>query len=202
MTDDLLMQHIVEKLKRQITDFAPKVHSEKVGVVVSAADGIAEVEGLPDVMMAEMVAFDTSEGKPLSEALHDEDALLGMALNLEEDTVKVVVLGDAQKVREGMTVKATGNILSIPVGSELIGRVVNPLGEAVDGGLPIKTKERNPIERKAYGVIERKSVSTPLHTGIKAIDGMVPIGRGQRELIIGDRQTGKTVVAIDTIINQ
>ncbi|OGZ08469.1 MAG: F0F1 ATP synthase subunit alpha [Candidatus Lloydbacteria bacterium RIFCSPHIGHO2_02_FULL_50_13] len=202
MTDDLLMQHIVEKLKRQITDFAPKVHSEKVGVVVSAADGIAEVEGLPDVMMAEMVAFDTSEGKPLSEALHDEDALLGMALNLEEDTVKVVVLGDAQKVREGMTVKATGNILSIPVGSELIGRVVNPLGEAVDGGLPIKTKKRNPIERKAYGVIERKSVSTPLHTGIKAIDGMIPIGRGQRELIIGDRQTGKTVIAIDTILNQ
>lgn len=196
------MEHIIEKLKRQIADFTPKVHSEKVGVVVSAADGIAEVEGLDNVMMAEMVAFDVAEGRPLAEALHGGDALLGMALNLEEDTVKVVVLGDARKVREGMTVTATGNILSIPVGNDLIGRVVDPLGQAVDGGLPIKGEKRNPIERKAYGVIERKSVNTPLHTGIKAIDGMIPIGRGQRELIIGDRQTGKTVIAIDTILNQ
>ena len=196
------MEHIVEKLKRQIAEFTPKVRSEKVGVVVSAADGIAEVEGLDEVMMSEMVSFDTSEGKPLEESLKEGSALLGMALNLEEDAVKVVVLGDAQKVKEGMTVKATGNILSIPVGRDLIGRVVNPLGEAVDGGLPIKGEKRNPIERKAYGVIERKSVSTPLHTGIKAIDGMIPIGRGQRELIIGDRQTGKTVIAIDTILNQ
>jgi F-type H+-transporting ATPase subunit alpha len=114
----------------------------------------------------------------------------------------VVVLGDATKVREGMTVKSTGNILSIPVSDDLIGRVINPLGEVIDGGLPITSKERNPIERRAYGVIERKSVNTPLHTGIKAIDGMTPIGRGQRQLIIGDRQTGKTVVAIDTILNQ
>ena len=196
------MEHIIEKLKRQIADFTPRVRSEKVGVVVSAADGIAEVEGLDDVMMAEMVAFDVSEGKPLADALNDGGTLLGMALNLEEDTVKVVVLGDAQKVREGMTVKATGNILSIPVGKDIIGRVVDPLGEAVDGGLPIKGEKRNPIERKAYGVIERKSVNTPLHTGIKAVDGMIPIGRGQRELIIGDRQTGKTVIAIDTILNQ
>ena len=199
------MEHIVEKLKRQIAEFTPQVRSEKVGVVVSAADGIAEVAGLDDVMMGEMVAFDVDEGKPLSDVLKNEHALLGMALNLEEDTVKVVVLGDAQKVREGMTIKATGNILSIPVGKDLIGRVVDPLGEAVDGGLPIKGDQgvkRNPIERKAYGVIERKSVSTPLHTGIKAIDGMIPIGRGQRELIIGDRQTGKTVIAIDTILNQ
>ena len=196
------MEHIVEKLKRQIAEFTPQVRSEKVGVVVSAADGIAEVAGLDDVMMGEMVAFDVHEGKSLSETLNSEQSLLGMALNLEEDTVKVVVLGDAQKVREGMTVKATGNILSIPVGKDLIGRVVDPLGEAVDGGLPIKGEKRNPIERKAYGVIERKSVSTPLHTGIKAIDGMIPIGRGQRELIIGDRQTGKTVIAIDTILNQ
>ena len=196
------MEHIVEKLKKQIVAFAPKAHSEKVGTVVSAGDGIAEVEGLDDVMMAEMVSFDTSEGKPLADALEDGGELLGMALNLEEDTAKVVILGDAQKVREGMTVKATGNILSIPVGKELIGRVIDPLGVAQDGGLPIKTEKRNPIERKAYGVIERKSVSTPLHTGIKAIDGMIPIGRGQRELIIGDRQTGKTVIAIDTILNQ
>src|SRR3989338_5324310 len=196
------MEHIVEKLKKQIVAFAPKAHSEKVGTVVSAGDGIAEVEGLDDVMMAEMVSFDTSEGKPLADALEDGGELLGMALNLEEDTAKVVILGDAQKVREGMTVKATGNILSIPVGKELIGRVIDPLGVAQDGGLPIKTEKRNPIERKAYGVIERKSVSTPLHTGIKAIDCMIPIGRGQRELIIGDRQTGKTVIAIDTILNQ
>ena len=196
------MEHIVEKLKKQIVDFSPKERSEKIGVVVSAADGIAEVDGLDDVMMGEMVMFDTGEGKSLAESISGEGALLGMALNLEEDTVKVVILGDAMKVREGMTVKATGNILSIPVGKELVGRVVNPLGEVEDGGLPLKTSQQNPIERKAYGVIERKSVSTPLHTGIKAIDGMVPIGRGQRELIIGDRQTGKTVVAIDTIINQ
>ncbi len=195
------MEHIVEKLKKQITDFSPKVRSEKIGVVVSAADGIAEVDGLDDVMMGEMVTFDVHEGKSLEDSLGQEQ-LLGMALNLEEDTVKIVILGDAMKVREGMTVKATGNILSVPVGPELIGRVVNALGEAIDGGLPIATKARNPIERKAYGVIERKSVSTPLHTGIKAIDGMVPIGRGQRELIIGDRQTGKTTVAIDAILNQ
>ncbi|OGZ05093.1 MAG: F0F1 ATP synthase subunit alpha [Candidatus Lloydbacteria bacterium RIFCSPHIGHO2_01_FULL_49_22] len=196
------MEHIVEKLKKQIVDFTPKARSEKIGVVVTAADGIAEVDGLDGVMMGEMVMFDTGEGESLEENLSGENALLGMALNLEEDTVKVVVLGDAVKVKEGMTVKAMGSILSIPVGPELVGRVVNSLGEVLDGGIPLNTKQRNPIERKAYGVIERKSVSTPLHTGIKAIDGMVPIGRGQRELIIGDRQTGKTVVAIDTIINQ
>jgi len=196
------MEHIVDKLKKQILELNPKTRSEKVGIVTAAADGIAEVDGLDDVMMSEMLVFDTGEGKSLEEALASGNALLGMALNLEEDSVKVVVLGDATKIKEGMTVKATGNILSIPVGKELIGRVINPLGEALDGGLPIKTAKQNPIERKAYGVIERKSVSTPLHTGIKAIDGMIPIGRGQRELIIGDRQTGKTVVAIDTILNQ
>jgi F-type H+-transporting ATPase subunit alpha len=196
------MEHVVEKLKKQIIDFTPKAQQEKVGVVVSAADGIAEIDGLDDVMMSEMVMFDTNEGRSLEESLQDGNALLGMALNLEEDSVKVVVLGDSTKVKEGMLVKATGRILSIPVGKELIGRVVDPLGAAIDGGLPIVTAQQNPIERKAYGVIERKSVNTPLHTGIKAIDGMVPIGRGQRELIIGDRQTGKTVVAIDTILNQ
>lgn len=196
------MEHIVEKLKKQILEFSPKVRSEKVGMVVSTADGIAEVDGLDEVMMGEMVMFDLSEGKPLEDALREEGVLLGMALNLEEDSVKVVVLGDGQKVKEGMTVKATGNILSIPVGAELVGRVVNPLGEVLDGGVPLKGETRNPIERKAFGVIERKSVSTPLHTGIKAIDGMIPVGRGQRELIIGDRQTGKTVIAIDTILNQ
>jgi len=196
------MDHIVEKLKKQIVEFTPKVRAEKIGVVVSTADGIAEVDGLDEVMMSEMVLFETSEGKSLEDTLKSEGALLGMALNLEEDVVKVVILGDATRVKAGMTVKATGNILSIPVGKDLIGRVINPLGEVLDGGIPLKGEERNPIERKAYGVIERKSVSTPLHTGIKAIDGMIPVGRGQRELIIGDRQTGKTVVAIDTILNQ
>lgn len=196
------MEHVVEKLKKQIIEFTPKAKQEKVGVVMSAADGIAEVDGLDDVMMSEMVVFETTEGKSLEETLQGEDALIGMALNLEEDAVKVVVLGDATKIKEGMLVRSTGQILSIPVGDELVGRVVNPLGEALDGGVPVRTSARNPIERRAYGVIERKSVSTPLHTGIKAIDGMVPIGRGQRELIIGDRQTGKTVVAIDTILNQ
>ncbi len=196
------MEHVVEKLKKQIIEFTPKAKQEKVGVVMSAADGIAEVDGLDDVMMSEMVVFETTEGKSLEETLQGEDALIGMALNLEEDSVKIVVLGDATKIKEGMLVRSTGQILSIPVGDELVGRVVNPLGEALDGGVPVRTAKRNPIERRAYGVIERKSVSTPLHTGIKAIDGMVPIGRGQRELIIGDRQTGKTVVAIDTILNQ
>ena len=196
------MEHIVEKLKKEIEGFAPKSTTEGVGTVVSAADGIAQIDGLDDVMMAEMVLFDAKEGKTLEESLREGDALLGMALNLEEDSVKVVVLGDASRVREGMTVVRTGTILSIPVSKDLVGRVVDPLGEAIDGGLPIKAEKRNPIERKAFGVIERKGVSTPLHTGIKAIDGMIPVGRGQRELIIGDRQTGKTVVAIDTILNQ
>ncbi len=196
------MEHIVEKLKKQITAHSTTTHSEKVGTVVSAADGIAEVEGLDGVMMSEMVMFDTNEGKTLEKTLTEEGVLLGMALNLEADSVKIVILGDARRVKEGMTVKATGKILSIPVGEELIGRVIDPLGEVLDGGLPLKSEKRNPLERKAYGVIERKSVNTPLHTGIKAIDGMIPVGRGQRELIIGDRQTGKTVVAIDTILNQ
>jgi F-type H+-transporting ATPase subunit alpha len=196
------MEHVVEKLKKQIEEFSPKTKVEKVGTVVMTQDGIAEVDGLDGVMMSEMVMFDTHESASLAESIESSSKLLGMALNLEEDTVKVVVLGDATKVREGMTVKSTGNILSIPVSDDLIGRVINPLGEVIDGGLPITSKERNPIERRAYGVIERKSVNTPLHTGIKAIDGMTPIGRGQRQLIIGDRQTGKTVVAIDTILNQ
>jgi F-type H+-transporting ATPase subunit alpha len=196
------MEHIVEKLKKQIAAHSAKPELEKVGVVVTAADGIAEVDGLDGVMMSEMVMFETGEGKSLEHTLEEDSVLLGMALNLEEDSVKVVVLGDARRVKQGMTVKATGKILSIPVGKELIGRVIDPLGEALDGGIPINTKQQNPIERKAYGVIERKSVNTPLHTGIKAIDGMIPIGRGQRELIIGDRQTGKTVIAIDAILNQ
>ncbi|HSE35160.1 MAG TPA: F0F1 ATP synthase subunit alpha [Candidatus Paceibacterota bacterium] len=196
------MEHIVEKLKKEIASLTPTAVKEHIGIVVSAQDGIAEIDGLDGAMMSEMVLFDTGEGKPLEEMMQSGEALLGMVLNLEESSAKVVVLGDSSKVREGMTVKSTGTILSIPVGKAMVGRVVNPLGEPVDGGLPIKAEQRNPIERRAYGVIERKSVNQPLHTGIKAIDGMIPIGRGQRELIIGDRQTGKTVIAIDTILNQ
>lgn len=196
------MDHVVEKLKKEIAGLGETRVVEGVGTVVSAQDGIAEIDGLPGIMMSEMVLFDVAEGKSLESALKEGNALLGMALNLEEDSVKVVILGDAGAVREGMTAVRTNTILSIPVSDDLVGRVIDPLGEALDGGLPITADKRFPIERKAFGVIERKSVTTPLHTGIKAIDGMIPIGRGQRELIIGDRQTGKTVVAIDTILNQ
>ena len=196
------MEHIVERLKKQIAEFTPTAKLDEVGTVIATADGIAEIDGLSRVMMAEMVVFDLDEDRSLESALRSEDSVVGMALNLEEESVRVVILGDASRVKEGMTVRSTGQILSVPVGKELIGRVINALGESIDGGLPIKTTQQNPVERKAYGVIERKSVDSPLQTGIKAIDGMIPIGRGQRQLIIGDRQTGKTTIAIDTIINQ
>jgi F-type H+-transporting ATPase subunit alpha len=196
------MQNIAEQLKKELEGFAPTHATESVGRVVKIADGIAEIEGLPSVMMSEMLVFDISEGKSIDELMQSKTAPVGMVLNLESGSVKAVVLSGGEHIREGFIVRATGNILSIPVSDELIGRVVNPLGEAIDGGPAIKATQRNPIERRAYGVIERQGVDTPLHTGIKAIDGMIPIGRGQRELIIGDRQTGKTVIAIDTILNQ
>ncbi len=138
----------------------------------------------------------------LKHAIEHSREVFGLVLNLEEESVRVIILGDVGAVREGMTVVSTGAVLSIPVGEELIGRVVSPLGEALDGVGAIKTKQHNPIEREAYGVMDRQSVNVPLHTGIKAIDSMIPIGRGQRELIIGDRYTGKTTIAIDTILNQ
>jgi len=134
--------------------------------------------------------------------LASDEALYGLVLNLEEDSVKVVVLGESTRIREGMRVTRTGKLLSIPVGEKIVGRVVTPLGEIIDGKGAIETDKDMPIERVAYGVMERSGVNEPIHTGIKAIDSMIPIGRGQRELIIGDRQTGKTTVAIDTIINQ
>jgi F-type H+-transporting ATPase subunit alpha len=193
---------IIEKIKKEIQNFEPLKSTEKVGRVVSVGDGVAEIEGLDDVVMSEMLLFDDSTAKTLEEAMQKDDALYGLVLNLEEDTVKTVVLGDTERVFEGMLVKSTGRVLSIPVGDEMIGRVINTLAEPLDGKGAIKTKTVAPIERDAYGVIDRKSVNTPLHTGIKAIDSMVPIGRGQRELIIGDRFTGKTTIAIDTILNQ
>ncbi len=149
-----------------------------------------------------MLRFDIAGGKTLEHALEGSQEVFGVVLNLEEESIRAIILGDAALVSEGMTVTATGTVLSIPVGDELVGRVVSALGEALDGQGALKTKTRNPIEREAYGVMDRQSVKEPLHTGIKAIDSMIPIGRGQRELIIGDRGTGKTTVAIDTIINQ
>lgn len=181
-------QDIIASLKEHIdsADVASKV--QKVGRVISISDGIAQVVGLADTVASEMLEF--------------SNHTYGLALNLEEDKMGVVILGNYDHIKEGDEVKRTGNVLSVPVGKALLGRVVNPLGEPLDGKGPIATKEFSPIEQDAPGVLDRESVNTPVHTGIKAIDGMIPIGRGQRELIIGDRQTGKTSLAIDAIINQ
>jgi len=180
--------HIVENLRKQIEKFQADTKVEKVGHVVEIFDGIARVSGLADLKASEMVTFASGAS--------------GVALNLEEDTVGIIVLGDFSKIHEGEEVKATGNILSVPVSDAQIGRVLNALGEPIDGKGAIKTDKRNPIEKVAPGVITRLSVDQPVQTGIKAIDALIPIGRGQRELIIGDRQTGKTAIAIDTILNQ
>lgn len=197
------MDHtIIEKLKKEIANFAHTPTTQKVGRVVKVGDGVAEIEGLEGAKMTEMVLFETSAGKSLKDAMNSDTVLFGLVLNLEEDLVKVVVLGDTRGVKEGMTVQSTGKLLSIPVSDAIVGRVVNTLGEPVDGKGALKDAKMVPIEREAYSVIQRKSVHEPLHTGIKAIDSMIPIGRGQRELIIGDRFTGKTTIAIDTIINQ
>src|SRR3989338_6084340 len=193
---------IVEKLKKEIEGFVPDAKLEHVGRVVSVGDGIAEIEGLGNAVMSEMVFFEEANGKPLGDALAVRGGLYGVLLNLEEESVKAIVLGDSTRIREGMLVKSTGKVLSIPVGEALIGRVVNPLGEPIDAKGVIESNTTLPIEREAFGVIDRESVNTPLATGIKASDSMIPIGRGQRELIIGDRSTGKTTLAIDTILNQ
>ncbi len=182
---------IIEQLKEQIADFKADAKKETVGYVTEVGDGIARISGLTDVMMSEMLEFKTEGGKAY-----------GVALNLEEDSVGAIILGDHTGVKEGALVKATRRILEVPVGNEMIGRVINPLGEAVDGKGDIDTGKHYPIEKIAPGVIARQSVNQPLQTGIKSIDAMIPIGRGQRELIIGDRQIGKTSIAIDTIINQ
>lgn len=196
------MQNFIEQFKKEIAGFKPTERSADAGLVLRVGDGVAEIEGLRGALMSEMVRFDVSGKKSLKDAVEGPGDVYGVILNLEEESVRAIILGDAGAVSEGMAVIPTGDVLSIPVGEELLGRVVSPLGEAVDGLGAIKTKTRNPIEREAYGVIDRSSVNTPLHTGIKAIDSMIPIGRGQRELIIGDRYTGKTTIAIDTILNQ
>ncbi len=193
---------IVEKLRKQIESFEVETTADGVGTVVAVGDGVAEIDGLPNALMAEMLEFDISSGASLKETIEDTEKVFGMVLNLEENSLKVVVLGDTRKVKEGMTVRSTGKVLSVPVGEELVGRVVNTLGEPLDGKGPIKTKKMYPMERPAHPVIERASVDSPLQTGIKAVDSMVPIGRGQRELIIGDRFTGKTTIAVDAILNQ
>ncbi len=193
---------IIERIKKEIESLDTTAKPEEVGVVVSVGDGIAEIEGLTKAQMMEMVSFDTSLGATVGATMKQSTELFGLVLNLEEDTVKVVILGESNLVREGMQVRRTGRLLSVPVGEDIVGRVVNALGEAIDGKGVIAAKKNMPIERVAYGVMDRSSVNEPIHTGIKAIDSMIPIGRGQRELIIGDRGTGKTTIAIDTIINQ
>jgi len=175
-------------LRRQLSGYEKDVDIYEVGTVLQVGDGVARVYGLTKVMASELVEF--------------PNGVVGMALNLEEDNIGVVLFGDDRLVKEGDTVRRTGKIASVPVGEAMLGRVVNPLGVPIDGKGAINTPHTLPIERKALGVIERSPVNQPLQTGIKAIDALIPIGRGQRELIIGDRQTGKTVVAIDTIINQ
>ena len=191
---------IVQQLKKQIEGFKADVKAEKVGRVIKIGDGVAIVSGLKDVMAGEMLEFSTerSEGEPRSAG----SSVYGLALNLEEDTLGTVILGDYKQIKEGDMVKSTGRILEVPVGEALVGRVVNPLGEPLDDKGDIKTKTFYPIEKVAPRVITRESVNTPFHTGIKAIDSMIPIGRGQRELIIGDRQIGKTALVIDAILNQ
>ncbi len=182
---------IIEEIKKNISSFQKETAKEEVGKVIEIGDGIARISGLTKCQSSEMLEF-TANG----------ETTYGLALNLEEETVGCVLLGEYKHIKEGDTVKRTNRILSVPVGEEMIGRVVNPLGQAIDGGKDIKTSKFYPIEKIAPGVMTREKVNQPLQTGIKAIDALIPVGRGQRELIIGDRQTGKTAVAIDTIINQ
>ncbi len=185
---NLKPEEISSVIKEQIKRYAAELEVADVGTVIQVADGIARIHGLENAMQGELLEF--------------PGEVYGMVLNLEEDNVGAVLLGDQKSINEGDTVKTTGRVVEVPVGDAMTGRVVNALGQPIDGKGPIKTDKYRQIERVASGVISRKSVDTPLQTGIKAIDSMIPIGRGQRELIIGDRQTGKTAIAIDTIINQ
>lgn len=185
---NLRPEEISSVIKEQIERYSTKLEVSDVGTVIQVADGIARIHGLENAMQGELLEF--------------PGEIYGMVLNLEEDNVGAVLLGDTSSISEGDTVKTTGRVVEVPVGDAMSGRVVNALGQPIDGKGPIHTDRFRKIERVAHGVIERKSVDTPLQTGIKAIDAMIPIGRGQRELIIGDRQTGKTAIAIDTIINQ
>ncbi len=185
---EIKTEKISELLRQQIDAFNVSVDVSEVGEVTEIGDGVARVSGLENVMSSELVEL--------------PNGVFGMALNLEEDNVGLVLFGDSRKVKEGDLAKRTEKVVEVPVGEAMLGRVVNPLGHPMDGKGPIDTNDSLPIERKALGVMQRQPVTQPIQTGIKAIDSMIPIGRGQRELIIGDRQTGKTAVAVDTIINQ
>ena len=185
---NLRPEEISSVIKDEIKKYSTEFDVSDVGTVIQVADGIARIHGLEKAMQGELLEF--------------PNEIYGMVLNLEEDNVGAVLLGDSSNINEGDTVKTTGNVATVPVGDAMLGRVVNALGQPIDGKGPIHTDKTRPVERVASGVISRKSVDTPLQTGIKAIDSMIPIGRGQRELIIGDRQTGKTAIAIDTILNQ
>ena len=189
MTDfTITADQITQSLRDQLSGWEPEVEKETVGYVTSIADGVARVEGLPNVMASELLEF--------------PGGLIGVTLNIDEDDLGVVLLGEASHIQQGDSVKQTGTVLSVPVGDGLLGRVIDPLGNPVDGKGPIETTERRLMETQAPSVVQRQPVSEPLQTGIKAIDAMTPIGRGQRQLIIGDRQTGKTAILVDTIINQ
>lgn len=181
-------EEISSVIREQIKNYVTKLETADVGTVIQVADGVARIYGLEKAMQGELLEF--------------PGEVYGMVMNLEEDNVGAVLLGDHRNVNEGDTVKTTGRVIEVPVGDALTGRVVNALGQPIDGKGPVETKQFRPVERVAHGVIDRQPVDTPVQTGIKAIDSMVPVGRGQRELIIGDRQTGKTAIAIDTIINQ
>src|SRR5690606_32335344 len=181
-------EEISNLIKQQIENYQSEMKVDEVGTVITIGDGIARAHGLDNIMAGELVEF--------------SNGVMGMAQNLEANNVGIIILGPFADIKEGDEVRRTGRIMEVPVGEELIGRVVNPLGQPGDGLGPINAKKTRPIESPAPGVMDRKSVHEPLQTGIKAIDALIPIGRGQRELIIGDRQTGKTTVAIDTIINQ
>ena len=185
---NLRPEEISSVIKEQIKQYSTKLETSDIGTVIQVADGIARIHGLEKAMQGELLEF--------------PGEVYGMVLNLEEDNVGAVLLGDRKNINEGDIVKTTGRVVEVPVGDQLTGRVVNSLGQPIDNKGPIETDKYRPIERVASGVISRKSVDTPIQTGIKAIDAMVPIGRGQRELIIGDRQTGKTTIATDTILNQ
>ncbi len=182
-TDDLVAQ-----LKQQILSFEAPTRTVDVGTVLLVGDGIARIRGLTNARASELVEF--------------ENGVLGIVLNLEDDNVGVIIMGEYSGIAEGQVVRSTGRIVSVPVGAAMIGRVINAVGQPIDGKGPIESDKFRPIERIAPNVVIRKSVDTPVQTGIKAIDAMIPIGRGQRELIIGDRQTGKTALVVDTIINQ
>src|SRR6201997_2879120 len=185
---DIKADEISKIIREQIGSYAVDVDVAEVGSIISIGDGIARVHGVDNAMAGEMLEF--------------PHGVFGIALNLEEESVGAVLLGEFNEIKEGDLVKRTGRIISVPVGEEMLGRVVNALGQPIDGKGPVLTKQFAPIERLAPGVVDRQPVKEPMQTGLKAIDAMVPIGRGQRELIIGDRQTGKTAVAIDTILNQ